>query len=136
METTMTDAASPYVDLFTRLMADSNSVLGMVLASVDGHARASLFKQGHDKQAARIAAITSSVLALSESFSVETLQSKVECNSVITNGGVIITVRVPSADRALALSVWADKSDNFATILRFTRDTAQKLAVLVDTPHG
>lgn len=118
--------------LLATLLADAHGVLGAVMASVDGHAFAKSFQAGHEQEATRIAAICSSVLALSESFSHETLQGKVSFNCVSTSHGSIMTVRIPSRQNVFVLCVWADKSDNFAMALRFTLDAAHKLAALVD----
>lgn len=121
--------------LLQEQLANASNVLGAVMASIDGHAMASAFRPGHENTAARIAAIGSSVLALSESLSHETLKGQVQFNSVSTNGGTIVTVKIPSQKSNHALCVWADKADIFAMTLRFTLDAASKLAALVDEDH-
>ena len=127
--------ASRCEELLSDLLTEAQGMLGAVMASVDGHAFAKSFQRGHEKEATRIAAIASSVLALAESSSHETLSGKVGFNCVSTNHGSIMTVRVPSRENIFVLCVWADKSDNFATALRFTLDAAHKLAALVDESH-
>lgn len=122
-------------DLLGDLLTEAQGVMGAVMASVDGHAFAKRFQNGQAKEATRVAAIASSVLALSESFSHETLNGKVSFNCVSTSHGSIMTVRVPSRQNVFVLSVWADKTDNFAMTLRFTLDAAHKLAALVDGSH-
>lgn len=127
--------ASRCEELLGDLLTEAQGVLGAVMASVDGHAFAKSFQRGHAKDATRIAAIASSVLALAESFSHETLDGKVGFNCVSTSHGSIMTVRVPARENIFVLCVWADKSDNFAMALRFTLDAAHKLAALVDESH-
>lgn len=123
---------SHFEQLLTERLARTPNLRGAVMASIDGHVKACAFSDGHAQEAARIAAIASSVLALSESFSQETLGGRVQFNSVATSQGNIVTVRIPSKNGNYALCVWADKADIFAMTLRFTLDTADKLAVLVD----
>lgn len=118
--------------LLGSLLGKHASLQGMVMTSVDGHAFAQAFQQSHSKEAARIAAIASSVMALSESFSGETLAANTRYNCVNTDRGNIVTVRIPSRSNKFVLCCWADNSDNFAMTLRFTLDAASKLAALVD----
>lgn len=110
------------------LLDAAPGVLGAVMATVDGRAFAHGSREGHAVEAARIAAVASSLLALSESFSGEALRSRARYNTIATDRGTIVIVRVPSQARAHALCVWADSSENFAMTLRFSLDTAERLA--------
>lgn len=126
----------PYCQkLLESVMKKTPSMTGALMASVDGHAFASAFQGGDNAAAPRIAAMCSSLLALSDSFSNETLKGNTRFNTVTTNRGSIVTTHIPSQDGKYVLSVWADDSDTFAMTLRTTLDTAKKLADLVDRSH-
>ena len=88
---------------------------------------------GQQVEAPRVAAVASSLLALSESFSGEALGSRTEYNSIATPRGTIVIVRVPTRARAHVLCLWADKSENFAMTLRTALDGAAQTAALIDT---
>jgi predicted regulator of Ras-like GTPase activity (Roadblock/LC7/MglB family) len=77
-------------------------------------------------------AITSSLLALSESFAKESLRSRCFYTVVAAEHGVIVAVRVPSKARSFALSVGADSSDILAVTLRMTLDASDALARIID----
>ncbi len=119
-------------NVLQELLAAHTSTWGAVMAQVDGRAFAAAFRSGNDVEAPRIAAIASSLLGLSESFTNEALKAKARYNSIVTEQGCIVTVRVPSVHRAHVLCLWADDSETFAMILRAALDTAGKLARIVD----
>lgn len=128
------------VELCTQVLRsrmDGNSgVLGAVMSTLDGRAFAHAFRAGVDIEAPRIAAVASSLLALSESFSKETLSSAAKYNSTVTERGNIITVRVGSRTQQYILCVWTENSENFAMALRFSLDTAKELAMVTDNNAG
>lgn len=76
----------------------------------------------------RIAAMTSSLLSLSEALSKEVQQGNCSYNAIATDFGSIVTVRVPTRSKTYALSLCADTSDNMAMVMRLAFDTADKLA--------
>lgn len=117
-----------------RRLAAAPGVRAAVMATVDGRAFAHAQADGQDLDAARAGAIASSLLALAEAFSRETLRGHVQYNSIATDRGTIVVVRVPSRARTYALSVWADRSELFAVTLRFALDTAAQLAATIDAP--
>lgn len=80
----------------------------------------------------RIAAMTSSLLALSETLSKEALQGECSYNAVSTNYGSIVTVRVPTKAKLHTLAFCADLSDNMAMAMRLAFDTADKLAKVIE----
>lgn len=128
------NAAVTYCSQVLRSRLDGNSgVLGAVMATLDGRAFAHAFRPGVDMQAPRIAAVSSSLLALSESFSKEALGSAAKYNSTVTEQGNIITVRVGGHVKQYILCVWTEDSENFAMALRFSLDSAKELASVVDT---
>lgn len=81
----------------------------------------------------QVAAMSSSLLALTESFSREVLRSVASYNSISTAHGTIVVVRVPSSANRHVLCVWADKSETVAMTLRHALDTAQQLADELDS---
>lgn len=114
-------------------LASQPGVLAAVLGTADGRAFAHACRSGQRVEAPRIAAIATSLLALSESFSGEALRSRAEYNSIATPHGTIVVVRVPTEARAHVLCLWADQSENFAMTLRVALDTAAHVATLIDT---
>lgn len=117
--------------LATRLEANPG-VLAAVVGTADGRAFAHANQPNQGIEAPRIAAIATSLLALSESFSKEALNSGTQYNSIATHHGTIVVVRVPTRVRAHVLCLWADQSENFAMTLRFALDGAAQLARLID----
>lgn len=103
-------------------------VLSAVMSTVDGRAFAHASRPDQHMEVARISAISSSLLALAESFGVESLQGRAQYSNVVTDRGTIVIVRVPTLARAHVLSVLADNSENFAMVLRFSLDLAEQLA--------
>ncbi len=85
-----------------------------------------------DVDAARIAAITCSVLALSESFAKEALRGASGYCAIASEAGSIVIVRVPTARRAFALSVGCTSQDLIAVNLRHTLDSAATIARLLE----
>lgn len=104
------------------------------LSTADGRPYA-LATRDHAADANRVAAISSSLLALSESFSREVLRSPCGYSLISTSHGVIATVRVPSAKRLHALAVASDDSEMLAMILRNALDASSKLAAILDRAH-
>ncbi len=142
--TSFAEAASPSLSspsaacraVLQRRLAAASGMKAAVMATVDGRAFAHAQADGQNLDAARGGAIASSLLALAEAFSRETLRGHVQYNSIATDRGTIVVVRVPSRARAHALSVWADRSELFAVTLRFALDTAAQLAATIDAPDA
>jgi len=137
--------SSPRLDTPRRaetLRADCQAFLDATLASksylrvaslctADGRAFAFSCAQD-DADSHRVAAIASSLLALSESFSREVLRSACKYSLISTDHGVIVTVRVPNARRTHALSIATDSSEMLALVLRHALDAAASLATILD----
>ena len=119
-------------NLLEAMLRNSPGTLAAVIGTADGRAFAHAGQPGHQVEAPRIAAIASSLLALSESFSGEALRSRAQYNSIATPHGTIVIVRVPTRTRAHVLCLWADKSENFAMALRVALDCAAQTAALID----
>ena len=120
-------------NLLESLLRANPGTLAAVIGTADGRAFAHASQPGQQVEAPRVAAVASSLLALSESFSGEALGSRTEYNSIATPRGTIVIVRVPTRARAHVLCLWADKSENFAMTLRTALDGAAQTAALIDT---
>lgn len=114
------------------LVSRTPSVVFASLATVDGRSFAHANAPGRTADAQRAAAIMSSLMGLIESFSREALDSRALYNSIATEHGSIVLVRVPSKARHHTLCVCADASDILATTIRAALDTAAQLAVAID----
>ncbi len=119
-------------NLLESMLRANPGTLAAVIGTADGRAFAHAAQPGQQVEAPRIAAVASSLLALSESFSGEALGSRAEYNSIATPRGTIVIVRVPTRARAHVLCLWADKSENFAMALRVALDCAAQTAALID----
>lgn len=113
-------------------LAEQERIGSAVLCTVDGRAFAHALRNAGGLQPARMAAIASSLLALSESFARESIQGRAQYASIATDNGSIVIVRIPSRTRMHALCVSADADETFAMALRFALDSASQLAALID----
>lgn len=113
------------------LRARSEAFTFASLALVDGRVMCcSAANEG--LQAARIAALSSSLLALAESFSREASLGGTRYTTVSSQDGNIVLVWVPSQARRHVLAVASDPGQNLAICLRWTLDTAARLAAILD----
>ncbi|MCW8194587.1 hypothetical protein F6455_07290 [Proteobacteria bacterium 005FR1] len=101
------------------------------LTTIDGRSFAFATKHG-EIQGQRVAAVSSSLLALSEAFGREILKGECSYTAIATTHGFIVTVRVPSRLKQHALSFCTDTSENMAIAMRLTFDTAEGLAKILD----
>lgn len=113
------------------LLRRTPAVLIASLSTVDGRAYAYARVEGA-ATATRIAPITSSLLALSESFAREALRGSCTNAAVSSDIGSIVIVRVPTKGRKHALAVAADRGENLAMVMRLTLDTADAVAKVID----
>jgi predicted regulator of Ras-like GTPase activity (Roadblock/LC7/MglB family) len=113
------------------MVKQSSSVSFACLSTVDGRLFA-YSSAAPTPEPQHRSAITSSLLALSESFAKESLRSRCAYTVVAAEHGVIVAVRVPSKARSFALSVGADSSDILALTLRMTLDASDALAKIID----
>ena len=114
------------------LVSRTPSVVFASLATVDGRSFAHANADGRSADAQRAAAIMSSLMGLIESFSREALDSRALYNSIATEHGSIVLVRVPSKAKHHTLCICADASDILATTIRAALDTASRLAAAID----
>ena len=79
----------------------------------------------------RLAAMTSSTLALGESFARDALGGRCDYSVVATSVGSIIIVRVPHPGTGYMLSVGSDGTEVLASTLRAALDCAGRIASIV-----
>ncbi len=114
-----------------KLLAQTSSISFACVGTADGR----LFVSGDaGNHAQRLAAMASSMLALSESFAKEALRSQCTHSTIVTHHGVIVTVRIPSRRRSYLLSMGADATDMMALVLRRALDASEQLAEILDSP--
>lgn len=111
-------------DVFTEMMESCYGITGLLISTVDGHVVSSLFR-GEALQENRLAAMTSSLLALGESLSKEVEQEA--CKHIIVQNtmGVIVTQRF---GKSLVLTSIANSQTNLGMLHSVTRIAANKLA--------
>lgn len=117
------------------LLRRSEALRFACLGTVDGRAWA-FARQQEASEAPRLAAITSSLLALCETFAREALRSRCLYNVMSAEHGVVVTVRVPCRSGRFALSLAASEAETVAMALRYALDAAQDLAGVLDTDLG
>ncbi|MDP2226438.1 MAG: roadblock/LC7 domain-containing protein [Moraxellaceae bacterium] len=114
-----------------QILAKHPAIFFISLASVDGRSFAHV-QGGQPSDAGRIAAMTSSLLGLSESYAREASASRCRYSVVAMESGSVVTVRIPTKSLRFALAIGANDSENIATILRAALDGASALSKLLD----
>lgn len=117
--------------LLERVLEAAPATIFASLASLDGR---SLGYAGRPMTTAgqRLAAMTSSLLALSDSMVKEGLDGRCAYTVLASPQGTVVLAHVPSTKQGFVLSMGADTTENVAMILRRTLDTAAALATLLD----
>lgn len=100
------------------------------LASVDG--RSVAFAQRAGAQAGRIAALSATLISVSESLAREVNGDRVEHALLALRHGVIVSCRVRDCTGVFTLSLLGRGSINLALALRLTLDLAERLAGDID----
>lgn len=124
----------------TTLQAACNSELEQLLQEVpdvrfanlsllDGRVFVMASRSQIDPQ--RIAALSSSLLALSESFAREIRGGRCSHVTVSMENGAVVTVRVPTEPSFYTLSLFVADSANLAMALRWTLDAARRLSLIL-----
>ncbi len=132
---TSTHAKQECQKVLASIVEKSAAIRFASVALVDGRSFAHANSVSHDADAQRSAALMSSLLGLVESFSREALGSKALYNSIATEHGSIVVVRVPTMARMHTLCICADASDNLAMTIRTALDNAAQIALLIDADH-
>lgn len=116
------DSKSLIRSVFEEMMANCEGIDGLMVSTVDGHSLISSYRRPMD--ASRLAAMTSSLLAISESLSREASQDV--CRHIIVQNteGVLVTQRL---GRTLVLTSMADKTTNLGMLHSVTRAGVEKI---------
>ncbi len=119
------------LEVLEALVERTPAIMFASLSTVDGRTVAHA-SGGREIAPQKVAAITTSLLSLSESFAKEVLRGSCLHTTIAIDHGTVVAVRVPSKARKHALSVCADNGDNLAMTLRWTLDAAAALARVLD----
>lgn len=121
----LSDATKTLVqNVFAEMMESCHGITGLLISTVDGHVVSSSFRGGATNEN-RLAAMTSSLLALGESLSKEADQDLCKHIIVQNTTGVIVTQRF---GKSLVLTSIADGHTNLGMLHSVTRIAANKLA--------
>ena len=112
--------------LLTELHDASSDVIGSVISSNDGIAWAQRLNPGYDEH--RFAAMSSTLLALGDTFAKETDKGLI--NSVLIEG-IGGNVYVMHAGPSLVLTIITRKNSNLGMTLAYARQTVEKIAELL-----
>lgn len=82
----------------------------------------------------RVAAMTSSMIALGESFAKDALHGRCDYSVISTGVGAIIVVRILHANKGFMLSVGSDRTEVLASTLRSALDAAERISKLLGHP--
>jgi predicted regulator of Ras-like GTPase activity (Roadblock/LC7/MglB family) len=109
------------------LMKRSPALRFACVGTADGR----LFAKTGGGSGDRLAAMTSSMLALGESFARDALGGRCDYSIVSTPIGSIVIVRVPHQGSGYMLSVGSDGTEVLASTLRTALDSAGRIASIV-----
>lgn len=104
------------------LVEENNGIYAVILSSIDGHAIAKYTTKEFAES--RLAAMTSSCLALGEKIAKESDQSGCDFVIVQNENGFIVLKRIGTK---LVLTSFADKSTSMGMLLSGTRNVAENL---------
>ena len=102
------------------------------VGSADGRLLASAGAGSGD----RLAAMTSSMLALGESFARDALGGRCDYAAISTSAGAIVIVRLPHQGTGYMLSIGSDGTEVLASTLRAALDTAGRIATILARRTG
>ncbi|GAB1258942.1 roadblock/LC7 domain-containing protein [Aurantivibrio plasticivorans] len=105
------------------LLSVSDSIYGVVLSTLDGHAVSSLFEGDHEDS--KLAAMTSSCLALGEKIAVEVKQKGCDFVIIQNQDGYVAIKKIGTR---LVVTALAHTSINLGMLLSSTQNMASRLA--------
>ncbi len=108
------------------LMKRSPALRFACVGTADGR----LFAKAGSGSGDRLAAMTSSMLALGESFARDALGGRCDYSVAATPVGSIVIVRVPHPGSGYMLSVGSDGTEVLASTLRAALDSAGRIAAI------
>ena len=109
--------------ILTKLIADCSDIAGAMISSTDGHAQAKILANDMDYN--RFAAMSSALLALSDSLISETHQSDTKNILLESEGG---NVFVMHAGNQLLLTVFSKPSTNLGMSLAYAKKAAVEIS--------
>jgi predicted regulator of Ras-like GTPase activity (Roadblock/LC7/MglB family) len=109
-------------ETLTRVMERTQGAYGAVLATIDGHAVLSVTHR--DLPSDRIAAMTSSLLALGETIAREAQQRQCKFVIVENSDGYVVTLRITAK---LTLSTFSGNEANLGMLLSASRNAAESI---------
>lgn len=116
--------------LLDDLLAQSPFVRFACVGTVDGRLYAS---PGNAHSGQRFAAMSSALVALSESFAREAMRSQCKYAMTVMDHGLIVSVRVPDHSNSYVFSLGSDHSESMAMVLRRALDSAGDIARILDS---
>ncbi|MCB1605905.1 MAG: hypothetical protein KDI71_02865 [Xanthomonadales bacterium] len=116
--------------LLDKYLGRYENSLFISLGELDGRALVFVSRLGEQKQHG-ISALSSSSLALAETFVKETLGGQAQYGLVNSESGNLVTVRVPKPDRGYVLSLGTDRQASPAIALRAALDAASEVSALL-----
>ena len=108
--------------VFVEMMENCSGITALVVSTVDGHALTSQHSETIDES--RMAAMTSSLLAIAESLAKEARQNICRHIIVQNSDGVIVTQRL---GKSLVLTAIAGQSTNLGMLHSVTRAGVEKI---------
>lgn len=119
------DLHPPCRDVLEALVSQTLGVDSAAVVTGDGFEVAAVLRDGVAVE--KLAAMVSSLLALSEAVAQELQMSG--CRNVIveTDGGAVVTLRIPVPGRELLMSVLCSDAASLGSVLYAARDTAHAL---------
>ena len=112
------------------LHARVQSVMGCVIATVDGRLVASIVDNEADPK--RVSAMAGSMVALGETIGREVLIGRSQSVVVSALNGLLLLQRVPSKRDLLVVGTLARSNASLGIVLHETRNTAQAVAEALD----
>lgn len=107
---------------FDALLNTSRSIYGVLLSSTDGHALAK--KATNEFAESKLAAMTSSCLALGEKIAMEAKQNHCDFVIIQNDDGYLVLKRV---GKRLVITALADRSINLGMLLSATRSVSESM---------
>ena len=125
------DLHSPCRDVLEALVTRTLGVDSAAVVTGDGFEVAAVLREGVAGE--RLAAMVSSLLALSEAVALELGMNG--CRNVIveTEAGAVVTLRIPASGRELLMSVLCSDAASLGSVLYAARDTARTLGQRLTT---
>lgn len=108
--------------VFAEMMKNCDGIKGMMVSTVDGHSLTTLYHEKFDEN--RLAAMASSLLAISENLAKETQQNICKRIIVQNSEGVLVTQRL---GKSLVLTSIADQHTNLGMLHSVTRAGVEKI---------